>query len=130
VGGDLVSTGSATFGSRLPATWTPTTPSLLVAGRVVNGNPLNLQRGTLWVGNSNSVQQQGNQGRVNGRLINLNGAGAGVRVEETLPAQATTLAATLRAASSALGQAVAENPVTVPGGQPGPLLFTATSSVL
>lgn len=112
VGGNLVSTNSATFATRLGSS--PATESTLtVVGNLAAGNPLNLNAGSLRLG-----------GQRNGRIINFNGGGALI-ADGTLSDAALT--AVLQDGSLELAQQTAYNSVTVPVGQPGPLRFTVNN---
>lgn len=111
VGGSLVSSNSANFAIRLQSP--PAEETLIVVGNLAAGNPLNLNAGSLRLG-----------GQRNSRIINFNGRGSLV-ADATLTD--TSVTATLQAASLDLANLTANNSVTIPTGQPGPLRFTATN---
>jgi len=111
VGDSLVSSTSANFAIRLSSP--PAEDTLIVVGNLAAGNPLNLNAGSLRLG-----------GQRNSRIINFNGRGSLV-ADATLTD--TSVTASLQAASLDLAKLTANNSVTIPTGQPGPLRFTATT---
>lgn len=112
IGGNLVSSTSATFATRLSQS-SPTEDTLSVVGNLAAGNPLNLNAGSLRLG-----------GQRNSRIINFNGRGSLV-ADATLTD--TSVTATLLVASLDLANLTANNSVTIPTGQPGPLRFTVNN---
>jgi choice-of-anchor A domain-containing protein len=132
IGGNLTSSNSATFGSQLnQGSFPATTPSLEIAGSVANGNPLNINAGSVQVGPSNTVQVLNpTQSKLNNnRYVNLNqgNSGATVSVNNTLSSKASTILASLQQGSVALSQIAANNTASIPTGQPGPLIFNVTA---
>lgn len=128
IGGNLTSSNSATFGAQLnQGSFPATTPSLEIAGSVANGNPLNINAGSVAVGPSNTVQYLNPTQRKlnNNRYVNLNqgNSGATVSVVNTVGSKAGTAISALQQGSLALSALAANNTVTIPSGQPGPLIF-------
>lgn len=113
VGGDLISTTSATFATKL-RNINAKESTVDIVGDIARGNPLNIEAGSLHLG--------GNQ---NSRRINFNGGGTLV----TDPTLATiNMAEILESASAELVQLPANDTATIPNGQPGPLRFTVTDT--
>ncbi len=132
IGGNLTSGNSATFGSQLnQGSFPATSPSVEIAGSVANGNPLNINAGSVLVGPSNTVQTLNPTQRKlnNNRYVNLNqgNSGATVSINNTLSSKASTILTKLQQGSLALSQIAANNSVTIPTGQPGPLVFNVTA---
>lgn len=132
IGGNLTSSNSATFGSQLnQGSFPATSPSVEIAGSVANGNPLNINAGSVLVGPSNTVQTLNQTQRKlnNNRYVNLNqgNSGATVSINNTLSTKASTMLTKLQQGALALSQLPANNSVTIPSGQPGPLIFNVNA---
>ncbi len=112
VGGNYVSGNSATLSMRLGKV--PSSENTVeIVGNLSSGNPINVNGGSLRLG-----------GQRNNRMINFNGGG---RLNTDATLSATTLTASLQTGSLALAQLAANNNMTIPVGQPGPLRFTVTN---
>lgn len=113
VGGDLISTMSATFATRLRNVDAEES-TVDIVGNLVSGNPLNVEAGSLHLG-----------GGQNSRLINFNGGGTLVQD----PTLATIdMAEILETASTELAQLSANYTATIPTDQPGPVRLTVTDT--
>ncbi len=112
VGGNLVSTSSANFGTNAGGA-AANEAMLVVAGNIVAGNPIQLNAGSLRLG-----------GNSNGRTINFNGGGSSIADNSLSNGPITSL---LRDASAQLNGLVANNVVQLPAGQPGRASFHVTA---
>ncbi|MEN3940384.1 choice-of-anchor A family protein [Prosthecobacter sp. SYSU 5D2] len=118
VGNDFTGTNSANFGNHLKNTTASSDRSLVIGGDLVSGNPLNLQRGSLYIG-----------GSTNGRIINFNGGGSVVS-DGSIGDQLSAIQDYSIAQSMALQNLASDSSVTLPGGgQPGPTKFFATAGL-
>jgi choice-of-anchor A domain-containing protein len=115
VGNDFTGTRSADFGTRLKNTVTPTDRSFVVGNNLVSGNPLNVQRGSLYI-----------DGSTNDRRINFN-AGGSVVADHSIDAALNQIRGYSIAESQALSSMLADSMVTLPSGSPGPTTFNATA---
>ncbi len=117
VGNDLTSTNSANFGIHLPNTTASDDRVLVVGGDIVNGNPLNLQYGSLYVG-----------GDTNGRIINYNGGGTTV-ADNGIASDLAEIRDYSISQSLFMQDLTPNSTVDLPSGQPGPTRFLASSGV-
>lgn len=116
VGNNFTGANSANFGIHLKNTLATTDRSLVVGNDLVSGNPLNLQRGSLYIG-----------GSTNGRIINFNGGGSLVS-DSSIGDDLAAIQDYSIGQSMALQSLAADSVVTLPGGgQPGPTKFIATA---
>lgn len=116
VGNDFTGTNSANLGNHLKNTVAASDRSLVIGGDLVSGNPLNLQRGSLYIG-----------GSTNGRNINFNGGGS-VISDSGISDDLAAIQDYSIGQSMALQSLAADSVVTLPGGgQPGPTKFNATA---
>ncbi|TDU62461.1 choice-of-anchor A domain-containing protein [Prosthecobacter fusiformis] len=116
VGNDFTGSNSANLGNHLPNGLATGDRSFVVGNNLVSGNPLNLQRGSLYI-----------DGSTNGRIINFNGGGS-VVVDHGIDAQLSAIKDYSISQSMALQSLAADSIVTLPsGGQPGPTKFMATA---
>lgn len=115
VGHNFTGTNSANFGIHLKNTTSATDRTLVIGNDLASGNPLNLQRGSLYIGGSS-----------NGRIVNYNGGGSKI-------ADAAIMDDLAEIQDYAIGQSlamqslVADSTVSLPGSQPGPTKFFATA---
>lgn len=114
VGNNFTGTNSANLGNHLPNSTPANDRSFVVGNNIVAGNPLNLQRGSLYL-----------DGSLNGRNINFNGGGSTV-ADHTIDAATATIRNYSIAESAAFQSFAADSVVTLPSGQPGPTKFQAT----
>lgn len=115
VGNDFTGTNSANLGIHLNNSVGAGDRSFVVGNNVVGGNPLNLQRGSLYV-----------DGSTNGRTVNFNGGGTLV-VDHGIDAAVAEIRGYSIAQSQSLNSLGADSTVTLPtGGQSGPTKFMAT----
>lgn len=114
VGNDFTGSNSANLGNHLRNTVAPGDRSFVVGNNLVSGNPLNLQRGSLYIG-----------GSTNGRAINFNGGGSTV-ADATIDAQLEAIRDYSISQSMALQSLASDSVVSLPTGQPGPTKFYAT----
>ena len=115
VGGNLTSSSSANFGTRLQNKVPKSDLVLRVGGNIAAGNPLQLNAGSLELGGSR-----------NNRIINYNGGGSLV---QNPGADYSAIISDLTEASQVLSTYGATSNAMVFAnmpGQPGPLRFTAT----
>jgi len=115
VGNDFTGTNSANLGNHLKNTVPATDRSFVVGNNLVNGNPLNLQRGSLYI-----------DGSTNGRTINFNGGGS-VVADHSIDASLNQIRGYSIAESQALSTMLADSTVSLPSGSPGPTTFFATA---
>ncbi|OYW73789.1 MAG: hypothetical protein B7Z37_20250, partial [Verrucomicrobia bacterium 12-59-8] len=106
---------SSVLGIRLKSTVTSTDRSFVVGNNLVSGNPLNVQRGSLYI-----------DGSTNGRIINFNGGGS-VVADHSIDASLNQIRGYSIAESQALSTMLADSTVTLPSGSPGPTTFNATA---
>ncbi len=115
VGNNFTGTNSANLGNHLPNSVGPADRTFVVGNNLVGGNPLNLQRGSLYI-----------DGSTNGRTVNFNGGGS-VVVDHGIDAAVAEIRGYSIAQSQSLRSLGADSTVTLPsGGQPGPTKFLAT----
>lgn len=114
VGNDFTGTNSANLGNHLKNTVPANDRSFVVGNNLVGGNPLNLQRGSLYI-----------DGSTNGRTINFNGGGS-VIADHSIDAALNEIRGYSIAQSQALSSMLADSTVTLPSGSPGPTKFFAT----
>ena len=125
--GSLVGTSSANFGIHLDkGSTSPSTSVLEVARSIASGSSLNVQVGSVSVGQaSDIITKQGNiQYTVNGnRQFNVNGGNEGARVvyDSKLIEKCQEVKEELKNVSLALARKSANNEVNFPRDQPGPL---------
>lgn len=112
VGGNLSSGNSSNFAIHMPQSTPTTDNTLIVQGDILNGGPLNVQRGSVSVG-----------GTTNGRIINFNGGGSLVHNTTDYSSVFTQL----NLASQALSTTASNSIVIFPGGQPTGLTFNANA---
>jgi choice-of-anchor A domain-containing protein len=116
VGNDFTGRNSATLGNHLRNNVLANDRSLVIGGDLVSGNPLNLQRGSLYIG-----------GSTNGRHVNFNGGGSFVS-DASISGELAAIQDYSIAQSMALQNLASDSVVTLPGGgQPGPTRFYATA---
>lgn len=112
VGGNLSGSNSSNFGISLPNNTPSTDRTLVVGGSIGSGNPLNLNKGSLYLGGTNS------------RIINYNGGGSLISESTNL----ATLKQSFISESTNLKNLATDSVVSLPsGGQPGPVNFNATA---
>ena len=115
VGHDFTGTNSANIGIHLNNTVTSTDRSFVVGDNIVSGNPLNLQRGSLYI-----------NGTTNGRIINYNGGGSLV-ADHSIGTSLSSIQSYSIAESQSLSSMMADSTVSLPSGSPGPTTFNATA---
>jgi len=115
VGNDFTGTKSASLGTRLKNTVTSTDRSFVVGNNIVSGNPLSVQRGSLYI-----------DGSTNDRHINFN-VGGSVVADHSIDAALNQIRGYSIAESQALSTMLADSTVTLPSGSPGPTTFNATA---
>jgi len=115
VGNDFTGTNSANLGIHLKNTVPSSDRSFVVGNNLVSGNPLNLQRGSLYI-----------DGSTNGRAINFNGGGS-VVADHSIDASLNQIRGYSIAESQALSTMLVDSTVTLPSGSPGPTTFNATA---
>lgn len=115
VGNDFTGTNSANLGIHLKNTVATTDRSFVVGNNLVSGNPLNLQRGSLYI-----------DGTTNGRAINFNGGGS-VVADHSIDASLSQIRGYSIAQSQSLSTMLADSSVILPSGSPGPTNFNATA---
>jgi len=115
VGNDFTGSNSSNLGIHLKSTISPTDRTFVVGNNLVGGNPINLQRGSLYIDGSTS-----------GRIINYNGGGSTV-VDHTIDAQLASIRDYAIGQSILLHDLAADSTVTLPGSQPSPTKFYATA---
>lgn len=115
VGNDFTGSNSANLGNHLKNTVAANDRTFVVGNNLVSGNPLNLQRGSLYI-----------DGSTNGRIINFNGGGS-VIADHTIDTDLATIRDYSISQSMALQNLAADSSVTVPSGSPGPTKFYATA---
>jgi len=113
VGGNLTSPNSSNFGIHMSGSTPASENTLIVMGDILNGGPINLQRGSVAVG-----------GTANNRIINYNGGGSLVKNTTDY----SNVFTSLNLASSVLADSMANSIVLFPGGQPTGLTFNATAN--
>lgn len=112
VGGNLTGSNSSNFGIGLPSGTSSTDKTLVVGGNISGGNPLQLNKGSLYLGGTN------------GRSINYNGGGSQISQSTDL----STLKQAFLSESANLKSLATDSVVTSStNGQPGPVTFTATA---
>lgn len=117
VGNNFTGTNSANLGNHLPNSILAGDRTFVVGNDIVAGNPLNLQRGSLYI-----------DGSTNGRAINFNGgAGTGIVADHSIDSALTAIRGYSIGQSDALRSLVADSTVSLPSGQPGPTKFYATA---
>lgn len=115
VGNDFTGSNSANLGIHLKNTVGATDRTFVVGGNLSGGNPINLQRGSLYI-----------DGSTNGRIINYNGGGSTV-IDHSIDADLASIKDYSIAQSIFLQDLVADSTVSLPSGQPGPTKFFATA---
>lgn len=115
VGGNFTGGNSANLAIHLSPTVLPFDRTFVVGGNLSSGNPLNLQRGSLYIG-----------GSTNGRAINYNGGGTTV-ADAGIGASLNSIRDYSLAQSAALQSLTVDSTVSLPSGQPGPTKFFATA---
>ena len=117
VGNNFTGSNSANLGIHLKSSTPATDRSFVVGNNLSSGNPLNLQRGSLYI-----------DGSTNGRIINYNGgSGAGLVVDHSIDAALAEIRGYSIAQSDALRALVADSVVSLPTNQPAPTKFFATA---
>jgi choice-of-anchor A domain-containing protein len=112
VGGNLTGSNSSNFGIGLPSGTSATDKTLVVGGNISSGNPLQLNKGSLYLGGTN------------GRTVNYNGGGSQISQSTDL----STLKQAFLSESANLKSLATDSVVTSStNGQPGPVTFTATA---
>ncbi len=117
VGNDFIGGNSANLGIHLSSSTSPTDRSFVVGGDLAPGNPINLQRGSLYIGGSTS-----------GRIINYNGGGS-TRIDNTLAADLAAIEDYALLQSQLLLDLTANSTVSLPSNQPAPTRFMATAGI-
>ena len=111
VGGNLSGQNSSNFAIKLQKEVNSSDPTLVVAGDILRGNPINLNAGSLELGGSLS------------RTVNFNGGGALIRNPKL---DYSEVIDELTKASEILAALETNSKVTAPGSQPGPFNFNAS----
>jgi choice-of-anchor A domain-containing protein len=130
--GSLVGASSANFGIHLDkASTSPLTSVLEVARSISSGSTLNVQTGSVSVGqSSDKITKQGNvQYTVNeNRQFNINGGNEGARVlyDSKLVEKCQEVKVELKNVSAILARKSANNDVNFPKDQPAPLTLSVT----
>ncbi|CAF1082742.1 unnamed protein product [Adineta ricciae] len=124
--GSLKSSSSANFAIQLTQSdTTPSTAVLQIDKSIVDGNPINVQIGSVALGDSsNTIVKQGNVTyTVNNRQFNINGGNEGGQVvyDAQLDSKCTTVSSGLKDLSLTLSKKTPNNNVVIPSTQPGPL---------
>lgn len=114
VGGNLVDGNSQNYGIHLNSPYV--IPTLTVAGKVKSGNPLSV-RGPMVVSSQNSIWQNANQFKVNGRWVNNT---TGITVDPDLASKKMAIKTQLEDASAAFAGMVKNSTVSSPSGCCGP----------
>lgn len=131
--GKLAGSSSANFAIHADQlNLTPLSAVLELAQSVTAGSSINVQRGSVSVGQStDQIVKNGNvQYVVNGnRPFNINGGneGAGVSYDATLLKKCQHISKELEELSVLLSKRAPNNVVTIPNYQPGPLVFNVVS---
>lgn len=116
VGHDFTGSNSANLGNHLKNTVSATDRTFVVGNNLSGGNPLNLQRGSLYI-----------DGSTNGRIVNFNGGGS-VIPDHTIDADLAAIKDYSLSQSLALQNLQPDSIVTLPqNNQPGPTKFYATA---
>lgn len=115
VGHDFTGVNSANLGNHLSNSVSATDRSFVVGDSIFSGNPINLQRGSLYI-----------DGSTNGRGFNFNGGGS-VVADHTIDASTASIQSYSIFQSQAMEGLAADSSVTLPSGQPGPTQFFATA---
>lgn len=123
VGGNLIGASSQNFGIHLTPPYDGA--SLQVAGTVVGGNPLNVA-GAVEVSNANTVWQNANQYKINGRFVNN---ATSVTTNSNLAGLKAQLQADLEQTSESFSQLSANSTVSIPWGCCGPYQFQTDVSL-
>ncbi|MFM9958362.1 MAG: collagen-binding domain-containing protein [Phycisphaerales bacterium] len=115
VGGNIVGGDSSNYGTMLaPAAAFSNVDVLTVVGNISSGNPLQLQVGDLRLGGALS------------RIINFNGVGGNLVNDPGVGSMLAGVAGAMTGASSAMLALTADSTASLPGPQPGPLVFNCT----
>ncbi|HSJ02040.1 MAG TPA: choice-of-anchor A family protein [Verrucomicrobium sp.] len=113
VGGNLYGANSPSFATNMPSGTSATDRTLVVGGFISGGNPMNLDKGSLYLG-----------GSTNGRIINYNGGQGAGKVTESIDLAA--LKQSFISESANFKAMATDSTVIVPtNGQPGPVVFNA-----
>lgn len=115
VGNDFTGSNSANLAIHLKNTVPPTDRTFVVGGDLASGNPINLQRGSLYI-----------DGSTNGRIINYNGGGSTV-IDHSIAADLAAIQDYAILQSQLMQDLTANSTVTLPGSQPGPVQFYANA---
>lgn len=131
--GKLVSTSSANFGIHASQLNIKSTAAVLeIAQSLVGGSSLNVQTGSVSLGQSSDViTKNGNvQYVVNGnRPFNMNGGnnGASITFDPKLVGKCQHVSEELKELSTYMSKQSANNVVSIPSGSPGPVKFNVVS---
>lgn len=115
VGNNFTGGNSSNLGIHLKSTISPSDRTFVVGNNLASGNPINLQRGSLYI-----------DGSTNGRIINYNGGGSTV-IDHSIDAQLATIRDYAISQSLLLRDLAADSTVTLPADQPAPTKFYATA---
>lgn len=115
VGHDFTGGNSASLGTHLSSAVSADDRVFVVGNDLAPGNPLNLQRGSLYLG-----------GSTNGRIINHNGGGATIS-DSGIGADLDAIRDYSLAQSLFMQDLTPNSTVNLPSGQPGPTQFLATA---
>ncbi|MBN8644939.1 MAG: choice-of-anchor A family protein [Planctomycetes bacterium] len=112
VGGSIVGGDSSNYGTMLfPRSAYADVDVLTVVGSISSGNPLQIEAGDLRLGGSL------------GRLVNFNGAGGNLENDPGVGSTLAGVSAALAGASASMLTLTADSTASLPGPQPGPLVF-------
>lgn len=115
VGHDFTGGNSANLGIHLSNSVPANDRTFVVGNNIFAGNPINLQRGSLYI-----------DGTTNGRIINYNGGGTTV-ADHSIDSSTAAIVGYSIAQSQAFQALATDSTVTLPNGQPGPTKFLATA---
>ncbi len=114
VGHDFTGSNSANLGNHLSNSVSSNDRSFVVGNSIFAGNPINLQRGSLYI-----------DGSTNGRNFNFNGGGT-VVADHTIDASTTSIRNESIFQSQSMASMTADSTVMLPSNQPGPTIFKGT----
>ncbi len=114
VGNNFTASNSSNLGNHLRNNIPANDRTFVVGNNLFGGNPINLQRGSLYI-----------DGSTNGRHINFNGGGS-VVTDHSIDASLVSIQSYATFQSSALRSMASDSVVSLPTNQPGPTNFYAT----
>lgn len=114
VGHDFTGTNSANLGIHLSNSVPSNDRTFVVGNSIFAGNPINLQRGSLYI-----------DGSTNGRGFNFNGGGS-VVADHTIDATTAAIRTSSIFQSQSMQAMAADSTVILPSGSPGPTKFMGT----